>query len=159
MDSVPEVAVTIAGFSGLLVVLRPRTEKLSRVERYRIYFLLATSLGAALLGMLPGVIRPYLDQAVSATLLCAAGALSLATLAVWRMYLLRQLTDIAASLTLFPRVLGYINWLLVGAAVLAVFGLIHRDFMFDLILWWLVFAAVGQFAVHIVSVLETREKS
>ncbi len=150
--------MTIAGFSGLLVVLRPRAETLSRIERYRIYALLATSLGAALLGMLPGVIRPYLDPTLSAALLCALGALCLATLAVWRVYMLRQLTDIAVPVARFPRVLGYINWLLVGASVLAVFGVIHRDFMFGVILWWLVFAAVGQFAVHIVSVLETREE-
>ena len=159
MDSVPEVAVTIAGFSGLLVVLSPRTEKLSRIERYRIYFLLATSLGAALLGMLPGVVRPYLDPALAATLLCAAGALSLATLAFWREYLLRRLRRDALPPSRVARVLGYINWMLVGASVLAVFGVIQRDFMFDLILWWLVVAAIGQFAVHIVSVLETRGTS
>ena len=75
------------------------------------------------------------------------------------MYLLRQLRHNALPVSRAARILGYINWVLVGASALAVFGLIHRDFMSGLILWWLVLVAIGQFAVHIVSVLETHGTS
>lgn len=154
MDSVSEVAVTIAGFSGLLVVLRPRDHRLSRLERYRIYFLLATSLSAVVLGLLPAVIRPYLAPESAAVLLCAAGTLCLTGLGVWRIYLMRRLGSSAAPRLRIVTVLVAIHWTMVVVSALATFGVIQREGMFGLILLWLVSAAISQFAVHIVSALE-----
>ena len=157
MDNISEVAVTIAGFSGLLVVLRPRDEKLSRLERYRIYFLLATSLSAVVLGLLPSVVRPYLAPEAAAVVLCAAGTLCLAGLGVWRLSMLRRLGPTSASRPRIVTVLALMNWTMAAVSALATFGVVPRTGMFGVILWWLVSVAICQFAVHIVSVLEHEE--
>lgn len=157
MDSVSEVAVTIAGFSGLLVVLRPRDDTLSRLERYRIYFLLATSLSAVILGLLPAVIAPYLAPDAAAVFLCATGTLCLVGLGVWRLYMLRRLGPTSAPRPRIVAVLALLNWTMAIVSALATFGVIQRTGMFGVILWWLVSVAISQFAVHIVSVLESRK--
>lgn len=157
LDSVSEVAVTIAGFSGLLVVLRPRDQKLSRLERYRIYFLLTTSLSAVVLGLLPAVIQPYLAPEAAAVFLCALGALCLAGLGFWRVSLLRRLGPSTGPRPRVVTVLAVINWTMVVASALATLGVIQREGMFGLVLWWLVSVSIAQFAVHIVSVLEQKE--
>ena len=157
MDNVSEVAVTIAGFAGLLVVLSPLHEKLSRLERYRIYFLLATSLSAVVLGLLPAVIRPYLEPEAAAVFLCGAGTLCLAGLGVWRLTMMRRLGPTSAPRPRIVTVFAFLNWTMVIVAALATFGVIQRTGMFGVILWWLVAVAICQFAVHIVSVLEHKD--
>jgi hypothetical protein len=46
-----EVAVALAGFSGLIIALRRRLDRLEAVERFALVFLVLTSRGAALLAM------------------------------------------------------------------------------------------------------------
>ena len=157
MDSVTEVTVTIAGFSALLVVQSPRDDKLSRLERYRIYCLLATRLSALILGLLPAVIGPYLAPEAAAVFLCATGTLCLVGLGVWRLYMLRRLGPASTPRPRIVTVLALLNWTMAIVSALATFGVIQRTGMFGVILWWLVAVAISQFAVHIVSVLESRK--
>ena len=46
-----EVAVALAGFSGLIIALPRRLDRLEAVERFALVFLVLTSRGAALLAM------------------------------------------------------------------------------------------------------------
>jgi hypothetical protein len=152
-ENIPEVAVTIAGFSGLLFVLRPREVSLPTIERFRMYFLLVTSLGAALLGLLPATIEPFVEPDQADIYLCFVCGVFLLGVSVWRIYLLRTVGGLLSSSAPFARGLGAFTWLFSAILLAAAFGFLPRDGLFAAGLWWLVFCAVCQFFIHIVAAL------
>ncbi|MEE8078091.1 MAG: hypothetical protein V3T18_03770 [Pseudomonadales bacterium] len=57
LTTIAEIGVALAGFSGLVVVLRKKTGPLNEIERYRMSVLLAAAFGAMFLALLPGAMR------------------------------------------------------------------------------------------------------
>jgi len=55
-QTVAEVAIGLAGFSGLLVAFRRSLGPLSSVQKYRMRILFALSFGALFLSLLPAII-------------------------------------------------------------------------------------------------------
>lgn len=59
-QTIAEVAIALAGFSGLLVALRKSSGPLIEVQKYRMRILFALSFGALFLSLLPAIIL-YLE--------------------------------------------------------------------------------------------------
>lgn len=57
LTTIAEIAVALAGFSGLVVVLRKNNGPLNAIEKYRMAVLLATAFGAMFLALLPATLR------------------------------------------------------------------------------------------------------
>ena len=55
--TIAEIGIALAGFSGLVVVLRKTTGALNAIEKYRMSVLLATAFGAMFLALLPGALQ------------------------------------------------------------------------------------------------------
>ena len=53
LTTVAEIGIALAGFSGLVVVLRKNNGPLNEIEKYRMSVLLALAFGAVFLAMLP----------------------------------------------------------------------------------------------------------
>ena len=56
LQTIAEVGVALAGFSGLVVALRKKTGPLSEVEKYRLQVLLTLAFGAVFLSFLPEIL-------------------------------------------------------------------------------------------------------
>lgn len=57
LTTIAEIGIALAGFSGLVVVLRKNTGALNEIEKYRMSVLLATAFGAMFLALLPSVLQ------------------------------------------------------------------------------------------------------
>ncbi len=57
LTTVAEIGTALAGFSGLVVVLRKNAGPLNEIEKYRMSVLLATALGAMFLALLPAALQ------------------------------------------------------------------------------------------------------
>ena len=57
LTTVAEIGIALAGFSGLVVVLRKSSGPLNEIERYRMSVLLSTAFGAMFLALLPGALQ------------------------------------------------------------------------------------------------------
>jgi len=55
--TIAEIGIAIAGFSGLVVVLRKNSGPLNAIEKYRMSVLLATAFGAMFLALLPSTLQ------------------------------------------------------------------------------------------------------
>ena len=57
LTTIAEIGIALAGFSGLVVVLRKNTGALNEIEKYRMSVLLATAFGAMFLALLPAALQ------------------------------------------------------------------------------------------------------
>ena len=57
LTTIAEIGIALAGFSGLVVVLRKSDGPLNAIEKYRMSVLLATAFGAMFLALLPGILQ------------------------------------------------------------------------------------------------------
>jgi hypothetical protein len=57
LTTIAEIAIALAGFSGLVVVLRKNNGPLTAIEKYRMTVLLATAFGALFLALLPATLQ------------------------------------------------------------------------------------------------------
>ena len=55
--TIAEIGIAIAGFSGLVVVMRKSSGPLNAIEKYRMSVLLSTAFGAMFLALLPGTLQ------------------------------------------------------------------------------------------------------
>lgn len=55
-QTVAEIGIGLAGFSGLIIALRKRSGPLSNVQKYRLRILMALSFGAMFLALMPGAL-------------------------------------------------------------------------------------------------------
>jgi hypothetical protein len=51
-----EISIAVAGFSGIIVVLGERMDRLHAIDRLRVWWLLSFSAGGVVLGILPSVL-------------------------------------------------------------------------------------------------------
>jgi len=58
-QTIAEIGIGIAGFSGLVVALRQSDGRLSEIQKYRLRVLFALSLGAVFLSMLPELLTSF----------------------------------------------------------------------------------------------------
>ena len=56
LTTIAEIGIALAGFSGLIVVLRKSSGPLNAIEKYRMAVLLATAFGAMFLALMPGAL-------------------------------------------------------------------------------------------------------
>ena len=63
LQTIAEVGVALAGFSGLVVAFRKKTGPLTEVEKYRLQVLLTMAFGAVFLSFLPEVLTSLELQA------------------------------------------------------------------------------------------------
>ena len=59
LQTIAEIGIAFAGFSGLIVALRKNTGPLTDVEKYRLQILLALAFGAMFLSFLPELLQSY----------------------------------------------------------------------------------------------------
>jgi len=57
LTTIAEIGIALAGFSGLVVVLRRNAGPLNEIEKYRMSVLLATAFGAMFLALLPAALQ------------------------------------------------------------------------------------------------------
>lgn len=150
MTSIAEIGIAVAGFSGLVVVLRKSRGPLSPIERYRMSVLLATAFGAMFLALLPGVLQ---NLGVQGDMLwkTSSGFLAAFTLIFvigWVLssrrffHVAREIFNMAVfSVTVF----GHIVNLLLQLAVLSGFWADSRAGIYLLGLVWLLAHASQQF--------------
>ena len=56
LTTIAEIGIALAGFSGLVVVLRKNDGPLNAIEKYRMSVLLAMAFGAMFLALMPGIL-------------------------------------------------------------------------------------------------------
>ena len=59
LQTIAEISIAFAGFSGLIVALRKNTGPLTDVEKYRLQILLAMAFGAMFLSFLPELLQNF----------------------------------------------------------------------------------------------------
>jgi hypothetical protein len=143
--TVAEVAITLAGFSGLFFALQRRPNQIENIERFALYYLLLTSLGAAVLALLSMPLSRFTDA--SALWLCVISCIYILGLSIWRAW-----TIVRIAHGRYPwarRILGFLQWAIVAALLFSIADVIDRTAMYFLALWWLVFAAAIQFFLQV----------
>ena len=139
--TIAEVAITLAGFSGLFVALQRRPNQFEEIERFALYYLLLTSLGAAVLALLSMPLSRF--TGASALWLCVISCIYISGLSIWRVWTIVRITH--GRYPWVRRILGFLQWAVVVALFLSIANVIDRTAMYFLALWWLVFAAAIQF--------------
>jgi len=139
--TVAEVAITLAGFSGLFVALQRRPNQFENIERFALYYLLLTSLGAAVLALLSMPLSRFTDA--SALWLCVISCIYILGLSIWRAWTIARIPH--GRYPWARRILGFLQWAIVAALLFSIADVIDRMAMYFLALWWLVFAAAIQF--------------
>lgn len=76
LQTIAEISIAFAGFSGLIVAFRKNTGPLTEVEKYRLQILLALAFGAMFLSFLPELLQ-NLEIDVQKIWVYASSALSL----------------------------------------------------------------------------------
>lgn len=76
LQTIAEISIAFAGFSGLIVAFRKNTGPLTEVEKYRLQILLALAFGAMFLSFLPELLQ-NLEIEVQKIWVYASSALSL----------------------------------------------------------------------------------
>ena len=59
LQTIAEIGIAFAGFSGLIVALRKNTGPLTAVDKYRLQILLALAFGAMFLSLLPETLQHF----------------------------------------------------------------------------------------------------
>lgn len=147
LQTVSEVSIAFAGFSGLIVLFRKKAGPLTDVEKYRLKVLLTLAFGAMFLAFMPELIQYFGAPAKKLWILasCILSIYSMVFLIWW----------IAASRQLMKSVPEIFNWfaisrMAVGHIVVVllqfgvVFSLIEQSSIgvyIAALLWYLVHAA------------------
>ncbi len=151
LTSTAEVAVALAGFSGLFVAFSGRGRSLAAIERYALLFLLFSSLGAALLAMLPFVLMAATGMDGFAPWYCLFPAVVLMVLTWWISFsrLRRSVAPDKRRYRWIRPIMLPMQWIvaLLQFAPL-VFG-IDPYAIYALALWWMMFAAAVQFIIQV----------
>ena len=148
ISGIAEVAVALAGFSGLFAVFRRgRGEQLAETERQALLVMLAVSLGAAVLSLAPLPLLLFgMPESIVWLLACLSLGLFVACIATFAAR--------GRSLSRFPKLFLTLLCLTWGFAVLqfvGVAGLLPRAAVFAAGLWWLIFGASIQFFLQAVA--------
>lgn len=151
LTSTAEVAVALAGFSGLFVAFSGRGRSLAAIERYALLFLLFASLAAALLAMLPFVLMAITGVDGFAPWFCLFPAVVLILLSWWISFspLRRGVSRDKRRFRWIRPIMLPLQW------TVAILQFTPLVFGFDayaayaLALWWLMFAAVVQFIIQV----------
>jgi len=150
LSGIAEVAVGLAGFSGLFAAFRRgRGEQFGEGERHALLFMLAVSLGAAVLSLTPIPLLLFgIPESIVWLIACLSLGVFLAGISTWATRLRR--------LARFPRLfwpLLSLTWgftILQFLGVAALFGL-PRPAVFASGLWWLIVGAAIQFFAQAVA--------
>ena len=151
LQTIAEISIAFAGFSGLIVALRKNTGPLTEVEKYRLQVLLTLAFGAMFLSFLPEVLE-NLELAAHDTWVYAGSALCLSSIIflIWWIYASRKLMRVFPEIfhwSAFSRmVAGHVAIILLQLSVIFSFvsGKGEAAYVISLI-WYLVHAA-QQFA-------------
>lgn len=147
LQSVAEISIAFAGFSGLVVALRKDPGPLTEVQKYRLRVLLALSFGALFLSLLPELLS-YLgvtEAMLWARASIAAALFSLVFLAWWvvrsrhMMQLVPEIFDwFAVARMLTGHIIVVVPLLLVATAVIVDAG---AGVYLAALIWYLMHAA------------------
>ena len=147
---ITEVGVTIAGFAGLFVAFAARHRQITDRERYALLFLLFSSLGAALLAILPSVIDAFWNPPSFAPWYCAMSATVMVAIGVFS-HTGRSDLSTAARYPLVRRIMMPLHWLVAAGQTLPLAD-VDPYAVYALALWWLITIALFQFVMQIASV-------
>jgi len=150
LQTIAEISIGLAGFSGLVVALRRNPGPLTRVQQFRLRVLLVLTFGAMFLSLLPGLLA---DLRVPADRIWfdAAGAMLLFSLGfvVWLIRRGRQIATITPEIfnwLLFSSLVGgHVVVLLLQGCVLAGIVEARAPGIYELGLVWYLFHAAQQF--------------
>jgi hypothetical protein len=151
LSGIAEVAVALAGFSGLFAAFRRgRGEQFIESERQALLVMLTASLGAAVLSLAPVPLLLFgISESIVWLIACLSLGIFLAGATIWG-------TRSGRTLTRFPKVfwvLVALSWSFAVLQFLGVAGLfgLPRPAVFAAGLWWLIFSAAIQFLLQAVA--------
>jgi hypothetical protein len=148
--TIAEVAVTLAGFSGLFFAFQHRSgESFSDPERRALTYLLVASLGAAVLGLLPLALGSFVSAPATWVALPLLSGAYLVILEV------RLLVGPGSRFPWVRRFFMPLNWLVIALQFTGAAGLIEPSVCFAMGLWWLVLCAAVQFLAQVLSSLRS----
>ena len=143
-----ELALALAGFSGVMTAFMKRPGKLTRVEGYRIAVLLGVSFGATLLALLPIVLQQVGVEgarrwAVSSAFMVAYSAVALGVFLASSRQVARQAPEIFNWYILGTVALGHVVNVALQLVNAAHAGAALAPGIYTLgVLWYLIHAAV-----------------
>ena len=150
LSGIAEVAVTLAGFSGLFAAFRRgRGDQFTDTERHALLFMLTTSLGAAVLSLAPLPLFLFgIPESVVWLIGCFSLGLFLIVISAWATRRGRLSRFPRLFWTIVPLAWGFTMLQFLGVAGL--FGL-PRAAVFAAGLWWLILTAAIQFIAQAVA--------
>jgi hypothetical protein len=151
LSGIAEVAVALAGFSGLFAAFRRgRGEQFVESERQALLFMLTASLGAAVISLAPVPLLLFgISESIVWLIACLSLGIFLASANIWAIRSGRTLTRVPK---LFWTLVSF-SWGFTVLQFLGVAGLFElpRSAVFAAGLWWLIFGAAIQFLIQAVA--------
>ena len=150
LSGIAEVAVALAGFSGLFAAFRRgRGEQFTETERQALLFMIAASLGAAVLSLAPLPLLLFgIPESIVWLIGCFSLGLFLIVISAWATRSGRLSRFRRLFWSLMPLAWGFTVLQFLGVAGL--FGL-PRAAVFAAGLWWLILMASIQFLAQAVA--------
>ena len=151
LQTIAEISIAFAGFSGLIVAFRKSAGPLSEIEKYRLRILLTLAFGAMFLSFLPEVLENF-GQSASDTWLYAGSAVCLYSIGFLAWWTLESRKFVRA----FPEIFNWSAFIRMSAGHIAII-LLQLSVTFSLVpdkgaaafvialVWYLIHAA-QQFA-------------
>lgn len=148
--TIAEVAVTLAGFSGLFFAFQHRAgESFSDSERRALTYLLVASLGATVLGLLPVALGSFTSAPATWVALPVLSGAYLLALEI------RLLVGPSSRFPWVRRFFMPLNWLVIALQFSGAAGLVEPSVCYAMGLWWLVLCAAVQFITQVLSSLRS----
>lgn len=150
-QTIAEISIGLAGFSGLIMALRRRAGPLSGVQKFRLSILLALAFGAMLMSLIPDAL---LNLGVEAGPMwrysCLLMSLYSTLFLLWWFAGTRRIARVAPEifnwLAYAAMAVGHVFNLLLQLAVVFGMWVARSDGIFGIGLIWYVFHASQQFA-------------
>jgi len=150
LQTIAEISIGLAGFSGLLVALREKSGPFDNIQKYRLRILFSLSFGAMFLSLLPGTLLNF-DVPDGRIWFDSSAALLTFSLGfvVWWILSSRHMARVAPEIfnwaVFCTMATGHIIVLLLQLAVLLGFLETRAPGVFSLGLIWYLIHAVQQF--------------
>lgn len=156
-----EVAVALAGFSGLFVAFSGRARSMVSIERYALLFLLFSSIGAVVLALLPYVLMAITGHSGFSDWFCIFSAVVMLSLTGWTTgsALRRKSMQKRRRYKWIRPILMPMQWLVSLLQLAPLVSDVDAFAMYALALWWLIFAAAVQFVIQIASTIRPDQQS
>ena len=156
-----EVAVALAGFSGLFVAFSGRARSMASIERYALLYLLFSSLGAVVLALLPYVLMAITQEDTFSDWFCIFSAVVLLSITSWTTgsSLRRKSMQKRRRYKWIRPILMPLQWIVSLLQLMPLVSDVNPYAVYALALWWLIFSASVQFIIQVASAIRPDQQS